>query len=127
MRGSKQDIPVFSQFQGAVNRQIEWGGMNVSIETDLSGFDPAPLFHGMPGNCCHCPHWGYVVKGKLRVKYPDYEEVIQAGDVYYLVPGHLASIEEAGEIVEFSPAREYQQTLEATVQNMARLMHNKGD
>lgn len=117
MRGSKADIPMFSQFEGTLNWQIEWGGMNVSIETDRPGYDHASARVEVAADLCQCPHWGYVIKGSLWVRYKDYEEVIQAGDVYYLAPGHQAALQEAGEVVEFSPANEYQKTLEITLQN----------
>lgn len=43
----------------------------------------------------------------------DHEEVIQAGDAYYLAHGHIPVIEEDAEIVEFSPLGEYQKTTAA--------------
>ncbi len=44
-----------------------------------------------------------MLKGKMRVKYADHEEVITAGEAYYLAPGHLPVMEEDCEMVEFSP------------------------
>jgi hypothetical protein len=29
----------------------------------------------------------------MRIRYPDHEEIIEAGDAYYMVPGHLPFIE----------------------------------
>src|ERR687894_535530 len=63
-------------------------------------------------------HWGYVIRGRARVIYADREEVLEAGDAYYLEPGHNLVVEEDGEIVEFSPAGEYQKTMEAVAENM---------
>lgn len=109
---------MFSQFEGTLNWQIEWGGMNVSIEADRPGYNLAFSTGGEDtANFCQCPHWGYVIKGRLWVRYKDYEEEILAGDVYYLAPGHQATLQEAGEVVEFSPANEYQKTLELFLQN----------
>jgi mannose-6-phosphate isomerase-like protein (cupin superfamily) len=59
-----------------------------------------------------------VVRGKARVVYQDREEIIEAGDAYYLEPGHNLVVEEEGEIVEFSPAGEYQKTMEAVAENL---------
>ena len=39
----------------------------------------------------------------MRVKYSDHEEVITAGEAYYLAPGHNVVMEEDCEMVEFSP------------------------
>ena len=52
------------------------------------------------------PHWGYVLKGRLVVRYEDREETIEAGDAFYMPPGHAPEAEEGTEIVQFSPAEE---------------------
>jgi hypothetical protein len=117
MRGSKQDLPVVYEAGEMSSRQAEWGEMNVAIETAPGGADPTAFFKGLPGDRCQCPHWGYVIKGRMRVKYADREEVINAGDAYYLAPGHIAICEEAGEVVEFSPKGEYQRTMEVVFRN----------
>ena len=121
MRGSKQDLPVVFESGPMSSRQAEWGGMTVAIETAPAGADPTPLFKGLPGDRCQCPHWGYVVSGRMRVKYADREEVMVAGDAYYLAPGHIAVCEEDGEVVEFSPQGEYQRTMEVVFRNMQAL------
>jgi hypothetical protein len=58
-------------------------------------------------------HRGYVIKGRLRVRYSDHDEVISTGDVYYLAPGHIPVVEEPLEVVEFSPLADYQKTTAA--------------
>jgi hypothetical protein len=67
----------------------------------------------LPDGRCPCPHWGYVIKGRLRVKYASHEEVLCAGQVYYLAPGHIPVVEEPLEIVEFSPSADYEKTTAA--------------
>jgi hypothetical protein len=57
----------------------------------------------------------------MRVKYANREEVMVAGDAYYLAPGHIAVCEEDGEVVEFSPQGEYQRTMEVVFRNMQAL------
>jgi hypothetical protein len=32
-----------------------------------------------PGDSCPCPHWGYVMAGRLTVRYGDREEVLEPG------------------------------------------------
>ncbi len=117
MRGSKEDLPVAFQDGPATTRQAEWGDMNVAIETFPAGLDATPLFKGLPDDRCQCPHWGYLVRGRLRIRYADHEEVINAGDAYYMAPGHLPLIEEDCELIEFSPKGEYQKTMEFAVRN----------
>lgn len=53
---------------------------------------------------CSQPHWGYVIGGVLRVAYPDHDEVIGAGQAYYVAPGHLRLELGNTELVDFSPA-----------------------
>lgn len=93
--------------------------MNIAFEAAPTGMDSRPLFKGLPGDSCQCPHWGYVIKGRMRVIYPDREELVNAGDIYYLAPGHNVICEESGELVEFSPKGEYQRTMEAVAENLA--------
>jgi AraC-like ligand binding domain len=126
MRGSKEDLPVAEDYgEGFVSHQVEWGGMIVEISSFPAGVDAAPLFKGLPDDLCQSPHWGYVLKGRVRIRYKDREEVIEAGDVYYLEPGHVPFIEEDSELVEFSPKGEYQRTLEVVERNMAAVQEGQ--
>jgi hypothetical protein len=61
----------------------------------------------------------------MRIKYKDHEEVIEAGDAYYMAPGHLPLIEEDTEVVEFSPMGEYQKTMEVAERNMAAMQEGQ--
>jgi len=54
----------------------------------------------------------------MRVKYADHEEVITAGEAYYLAPGHLPVMEEDCEMVEFSPTDLSRKMLEIAGRNM---------
>ncbi len=118
MRKNREEMPVAFEEGGVVSRQEQWAEMNVAIETAPAGMDTRPLFKGLSGDACQCPHWGYMIRGRARVIYPDREEILEAGDAYYLEPGHNLVVEEDGEIVEFSPAGEYQKTMEAVAENM---------
>ena len=119
MRGSKQDLPVAFEGEGMTSRRAEWGEMNVELQSIPAGMDTREWFKGLPDDRCQCPHWGYVIKGRLRITYKDHEEVLNAGDVYYMAPGHLPAVEEDAELVEFSPRGEYQKTMEVAARNLA--------
>ena len=121
MRASKRELPVAFEGDGVVSRLAEWGEMNVALETLPGGTDTAPIFKGLPDDRCQCPHWGYVLNGRMRIRYSDREEVIEAGDAYYLEPGHLPLFEEDTEVLEFSPKGEYQKTMEVAERNMASM------
>ena len=47
------------------------------------------------------------------------EETSEAGDAYYAPPGHTPMLHAGSEVVEFSPSRELQQTMEVVEKNMA--------
>ena len=121
MRGSKHDLPTAFDAEGVHNKQVERGDMNVELERFPAGLDTAPVFKGLPDDRCQCPHWGYVLKGRIRIRYADHDELLNAGDVYYLAPGHLPLFEEDSEVVEFSPKGEYQKTMEVAEQNLAAM------
>ena len=123
MRGSKQDVPVTVEAGGVVIREAEWGDWNVSLESFPAGSDNAPLLKGLPDDLCQCPHIGDLVKGRGRGRYADHEEIINAGDAYYVPSGHSVLWEEDSEVVEFSPKGEYQKTLEVIGRNLAAMQH----
>jgi len=122
MRGSTGDVPIAFEAAGVVIRQVEWGEMNAALESFPAGTDTEPVFKGLPDDRCQCPHWGYVVRGRLRVRYPDREETLRAGDAYYMAPGHLPIFDEDTEVVEFSPRGEYQKTMEVAARNVAAML-----
>ena len=121
MRGSKRDLPVAFAGMGITLQEIEWGDMNVGLESFPSGADSAPIFRGLPNDRCQCVHWGYVVTGRFRARYQDHEEIFTAGDAYYLTPGHTTYFDEATELVEFSPKGEYDKTMDVAARNVAAM------
>jgi len=118
MHGKREDIPLLYQVDSYYSRQIEWGDMDGGFWGFPAGFDSSLLFKELP-NGCECPHWGYLFKGRMRVKYADHEEVITAGEAYYLAPGHLPVMEEDCEMVEFSPKDLSRKMMEIAARNMA--------
>jgi hypothetical protein len=97
------------------------GDFIVDFSTFHETADATPLFDGLPDGRCQATHWGYVFKGRITFKYPDREEVYEAGDAYYAPPGHIPVVEAGTEGVEFSSAAEYAQTLAVIEQNLAAL------
>jgi hypothetical protein len=94
------------------------GGYTVGFETYTADADLTDLFVGLPDDCCHCPHWGYVIKGKLTFKTPDGDETFETGDAYYIGPGHTPILYAGTEVIEFSPTEALQQTLAVVERNM---------
>jgi hypothetical protein len=60
-----------------------------------------------------------VIKGKLTFITVNGEETFETGDAYYVGPGHTPILYAGTEVVEFSPTKELQQTLEVVEKNMA--------
>ncbi len=125
MHGSKRNLTKTMDTKALVIREVEWGGMHLGIETYNERVDLAPFLKGLPDDRCQSEHWGYMVKGSMLVKYNDGEEVVMAGDAYYLKPGHLAIVEANSEMVEFSPKEEYQKVHEAVERNLAKMQEKK--
>lgn len=94
------------------------GGYTVAFEKYSADADLAPMFRGLPNDQCQAPHWGYVISGKLRFKTDAGDETFEAGDAYYVGPGHTPVLYAGTEVVEFSPTRELMQTFEVVEKNM---------
>ena len=121
MRGSSKDMAVAFDGGEVVIRQADWSDLTASIETFPQGLATAPIFKGLPEDRCQCEHWGYVVRGRVRVLYGDREETLAAGDAYYMPPGHTTVFEEPTQLIEFSPRGEYKKTMEVAARNVAAM------
>jgi hypothetical protein len=72
--------------------------------TLAAGVDTKPLFIGLDGDMCQCPHWGFVLRGRLTTTDASgAEETVQAHDLFYWPPGHNVRVDADAEIVMFSP------------------------
>ena len=78
------------------------GGYTAAFETYTEDSDPAEFFRGLADDRCQCPHWGYVVSGRVTFRYADHEETYEPGDAYYAPPGHTPMCFAGTELVEFS-------------------------
>jgi hypothetical protein len=105
------------------DRSEDLDGYTAGFTSFKADMDPAPFFKGLPDDRCQCPHWGYVVKGKITFRFADREETYEAGDAYYAPPGHTPVVFEGNEIVEFSPTDELAKTMEVLNRNMAAMEH----
>lgn len=89
----------------------EVGSYSVDFLTFREDLDATPLLKGAPGDQCQCPHWGYVLKGGMTYRVGDREEKFEAGDAFYLPPGHIPVGNVPGsEFVQFSPTKELRET-----------------
>ncbi len=115
MRIAKEDIDIKMEISGAVVRQqTEFGDATglgkISGEyfSLSAGVDTTPLFQGLDGNLCQCPHWGYVISGQLTTTDAnDKKETVNANDLFYWPPGHNVNVTADAEIVMFSPQQQH--------------------
>ena len=121
MRGSIKDLPVALDLEEVRGQYAEWGNLQAGFETFKTDIDMTPLLKGLPDDLCQCPHWGYVIKGRMIIRYANREEVINAGDAYYLAPGHNPFLEAGTQVIEFSDKEGYARTTEVIGQNLAAL------
>jgi len=104
MNKSKDNLPTNIDKGGVNIKGIDWGPLNVAHIQFPKGANAEPLLKGMPDNLCQVPHWGYVLKGSINVRYKDgSEEKVSKGEVYYWPPGHTVWVDEDYESIEFSP------------------------
>ena len=90
-----------------------WAGMAVGYIDMPAGTDFTPLFEGLPDDACQCPHWGYVIKGAVHVRYTDgTEEVNDAGTAFYWPAGHTAWVEQDTTFIDFNPEEEHKKVTE---------------
>ena len=95
------------------------GGYSVCfIESHAADADLAHLFRGLPDDRSQLPTWGYVIKGKVAFRFADREETYQAGDAYYVSPGHTPIHFAGSEIVEFSPTDALGETIAVVLGNL---------
>jgi mannose-6-phosphate isomerase-like protein (cupin superfamily) len=103
---SKESASKVSDFGIGEERTEEFDGYTVNFVTIRQDSDLAPMLKGLPDDRCQCPHWGYVFKGKMTVRYADREEVIEPGGAFYMPPGHTPAAAAGTEFVQFSPTDE---------------------
>ncbi|AJR03825.1 cupin domain-containing protein [Siansivirga zeaxanthinifaciens] len=113
MKISKDKIKVKMEIPGAVIRQHINFGDATGLSTisgeyfSLSkGVDTTPLFMGLEGNLCQCPHWGYLISGQVTATDTKGDkEIVEANDLFYWPPGHNVAVDADAEIIMFSPQK----------------------
>jgi hypothetical protein len=112
------------EIPGAVIRQRTGFG-NVSGFDKISGeyftlskgVDTTPLFQGLDGDLCQCPHWGFVLRGRITTTDADGEtETVNTNDLFYWPAGHNVRVDEDAEIVMFSPQKEHSLVIDHMIQ-----------
>ena len=94
------------------------GGFTVCFESHTADADLAELFRGLPDDRAQLPRWGYVIKGNVGFRFSDREDTYDAGDAYYVPPGHTPVHYAGAEIVEFTPTEILGETIPVVMKNL---------
>jgi len=127
MRVAKDNVNVRMQIPGAVIRQrtdfgIAGGLGSISGEyfSLSAGVDTTPLFQGLEGDLCQCPHWGFVLRGQLTTTDAiGVQETVNENDLFYWPPGHNVRVDVDAEIVMFSPQHEHSHVIDHMIRKVA--------
>ena len=116
---SKDSATQGGDYGTVVDRADEIEGYSVNFTMFREDIDATPLMKGLPDDRCQCPHWGYVISGRVTFRFEDREESFEAGDAFFTPPGHVPVKHEPGsEVVMFSPAEELHKTEAVMMKNM---------
>lgn len=126
MRVAKDDVDVQLEIPGAVIRQRTGFGdasgfdtISAEYFTLSAGVDTSPLFQGLEGDLCQCPHWGFVLSGQVTTTDANgAPETVSANDLFYWPPGHNVKVDGDAEIVMFSPQREHTHVIEHMIEKV---------
>ncbi len=120
-KASKESVTEVRDYGVAEDRTGDLDGYTVNFVSIRQDHDLAPMLSGLPGGRCSCPHWGYVIKGRMIVRYADHEEVCEAGDAFYMPPGHAPAAEAGTEFIQISPSDQLQEVEAAVVKAMQQM------
>ena len=115
MRVAKEQVDIKMQIPGAIIRQRtdfgdagSLGKISGEYFTLAKGVDTTPLFQGLEGNLCQCPHWGFVLHGQITITDgAGKQETVSTNDLFYWPPGHNVRVDADAEIIMFSPQHEH--------------------
>lgn len=107
----RTDLPLAIEGGGIEFRTERAGELSVSWVRLPAGADLRPALVGLPGDLCPCPHWGYVISGRLIMHSKDGEQTYTAGQAFYWAAGHAPEAVEGCEYVDVSPTAELESVL----------------
>ncbi len=87
MQSKPEDLPILFEQGSTSLRGTQWGGMFVLLYTIPAVTDIKRLMTSLLDDLCACPHWGYVLEGCVCIRYKDFDQVVAAGEAFYVEPG----------------------------------------
>lgn len=120
MRVAKNEVDVKLAIPGATLRQhlnfgdaSGFGKISGEYFSLAAGVDTTPLFQGLDGNQCQCPHWGFVIRGQITTTDASgKQETVRTDDLFYWPPGHNVRVDADADFIMFSPQSEHTHVIE---------------
>jgi hypothetical protein len=109
---SRQEVPIAIEGDGVELRMREEGELTVCFVRLSAGVNLAPALKGLPDDLCPCPHWGYMLTGRVRMHTNNGPRDFEAGQPFYWAPGHAPEALEDAEYVDFSPTEQFRRVVD---------------
>ena len=81
------NLPITLSDDNVEVRTADAGEMTVGFFRLKQGTDLGPALVGLPDDSCPCPHWGYMLEGRLLMRVPGEDQTYEAGEAFYWGPG----------------------------------------
>jgi len=115
MRIAKEQVDTKLKIPGATIRQHKdfgdasgFGKISGEYFSLAAGVDTTPIFQGLEGDQCQCPHWGFVLRGQITTTdAKGREETVSKDDLFYWPPGHNVRVDADADFIMFSPQDEH--------------------
>jgi hypothetical protein len=107
----REDFDVRIAGNGIDFRTKQLDGQTMGWVVLPKGANLAPALKGLEGDLCQCPHWGYLIKGRVRMHTANGPEEYSAGEAFYWAPGHAPEALEDTEYVDVSPTHELEEVI----------------
>ncbi len=114
-----QDATIAVEDDGVEFRTKDLGQHTVAFVKLAEGIDLGPALVGLPDDLCPCPHWGYMIKGRLLMRTCDGDRIFEAGHAFLWEPGHAPVALTDCEYVDFSPTEAFQHVLDHVISGAA--------
>src|SRR6202161_4679609 len=108
----REAVPVVIEDTGVEVGLRDQGGLPVGVVRLPAAADLRPATKGLADDLCPCPHWGYMIKGCVRMHTLDGHQDFAAGEAFYWAPGHAPEALEDSEYVDFSPTEQVSPVIE---------------
>ncbi len=103
----RAEAPIAIEGDGVeFRKQVVGGGMSVAFVCLPKGADLRPGLQGLPDDLCPCPHWGYVLSGRIRMHTREGAVDYHEGQAFYWAAGHAPEALDHVQYVDFSPTDE---------------------